>query len=436
MKTVGKFEPQRSIHAHLIACVAVCVLLIAGVGGWAATTELSGAVIAEGQLVVDSKVKKIQHPSGGVVGTLNVHEGDQVEVGDVLLRLDDTQTRANLSIIVKALTELMARKAREDAERNGADHIELPPELVANIGDPEVARVVDGEQRLFENRRSSRAGQKAQLRERITQLKEEITGLVSQEAGKASEIQWIRKELDGVRDLWSKNLVQFTRVTALERDAARIEGERGNVIASIAQARGKISEIELQVIQVDQDMRTEVGKDLADIRAKIAELVEKRVAAEDMLSRVDIRSPQKGVVHQLEANTVGGVIGPGQQIMLIVPSADMLMVEAKIRPQDIDLVHVGQSAFLRFTALNQRTTPEITGEVNLISADVVQDQKTGASYYTVRISVPQSEYARLDAHKLVPGMPVEVFLNTSERTVISYIMRPIHDQVAKAFREK
>ena len=240
-----------------------------------------------------------------------------------------------------------------------------------------------------------------------------------------------------MRELWAKQLVQFSRVTALEREQARLEGERGQLVASIAQSKGKIAETKIQILQIDQDMRTEVGKDLADIRGKSAELIEKKVAAEDQLKRIDIRAPQNGMVHQLDVHTVGGVVSAGQQIMLIVPAADKLIVEAKVQPQDIDQLSIGQAAVMRFVNFNSRTTPEINGEVILISADVTLEQRTGASYYTVRIGVPPSELARLDpAIKLVPGMPVEVFVQTRVRTVVSYFVRPFQDQIARAFREK
>jgi HlyD family secretion protein len=231
--------------------------------------------------------------------------------------------------------------------------------------------------------------------------------------------------------------VQFNRVTTLERDGAKLEGERGSLIASIAQAKGKIAETELRILQVDEDMRQEVGKDLADIRAKVSELVEKRVSAEDQLKRVDIRAPQDGFVHQLAVHTVGGVITPqGEPLMLIVPEADKLIVEAKVQPQDIDQLHVGQAAVLRFSAFNQRTTPEVNGVVSVVSADVSQDQKTGATFYTIRVDVAAEELSRLGSVKLVPGMPVEAFVQTTPRTVLSYLVRPLHDQITKAFREK
>ena len=416
--------------------VAVVMVLAGGLGGWATTTELSGAVIAQGLLVVDSNVKKVQHPTGGVVGELLVHDGSKVKAGDVLIRLDDTQTRANLAIVTNSLNELAARQARDEAERDGANIIIFPDDLLAREGDPQVAHAVDGERKLFDIRRMAREGQKAQLRQRIVQSNEEIEGLSTQMNARILQIEWIKKELIGVHDLWEKNLVPFTRVTTLEREAARLDGERGQMIAAIAQTKGKISETELQIIQIDQDMRAEVGKDLADIRGKTAELTERKIAAEDQLKRVDIRAPQDGMVFQSNVHTVGGVISQGEQIMLIVPEADALAVEAKIQPQEIDQVHLDQSAALRFSAFNQRTTPELNGTVSRISADISQDQKTGASFYTLRITVPETELARLDGLKLVAGMPVEAFMQTDQRTVLSYLVRPLHDQIRRAFREK
>jgi len=427
---------MRSIRRHLLAGVVASVLLVGGVGGWAATTEISGAIIAQGLLVVDSNVKKVQHPTGGIVGELKVEDGNHVKAGDVLIRLDDTQTRANLAIVTKGLDEYAARRAREEAELDGEDHIAFPADLLARMNDPEIAHIVNGERKLFDTRVSARTGQRGQLRERIVQSNEEISGLVTQQKSREDQIVWVDKELEGVRDLWTKNLVQFNRVTQLEREKVRLEGERGQLIAQIAQTRGKIAETELQIIQVDQDMRTEVGKDLAEIRAKTAELVEKKVAAEDQLKRIDIRAPQDGVVLQLAVHTVGGVIAAGDQLMLIVPESDALSVEAKIAPQDIDQLHLGQPATLRFTSFNQRTTPEISGEVSRVAADVTQDQKTSAYYYTVRIAVSDTEFARLGKVKLIPGMPAETFIQTNERKVISYLVRPLHDQIVRAFREK
>lgn len=427
---------DRSLRRHLLAGAAATVLLVAGVGGWAATGRLAGAVIAPGQLVVDSNVKKVQHPSGGVVGELNVRDGARVAAGDVLIRLDDTQTRASLGIAVHSLDELAARKARDVAERDGADTVAFPSELLARLDDPQVARAVEGERRLFEIRSAARAGQKAQLRERIAQLQEEIKGVGLQQEARGQELDWIRRELKGVRELWDKNLIPYARVTTLEREQARIAGERGQLLASIAQSRGKIGGLELQILQIDQDMRAETAKDLAEIRAREAELLEKKVAAEDQLRRIDIRAPQDGVVHQLAVHTVGGVVAQGEPIMLIVPQTEALVVEARLQPQDIDQVRIGQAANLRFSAFSQRTTPELAGTVRTVSADVTQDQKTGAYYYTMRIAVAEAELARLDGLRLVAGMPVEAFVQTGERTTLSYLLKPLADQLARAMRER
>lgn len=427
---------EGNLRKHIQAVGLAAIVLVVGLGGWAATTEFSGAVIAGGQLVVDSNVKKVQHPTGGVVGELRVKEGARVKAGDILLRLDDTQTKANLAIVVKALDEFAARQAREEAERDGRDTIDFPPDLLARMDNPDVAKAVNGERRQFEIRRAARDGQRKQLNERIAQLREEITGYEAQIVSKVNQIEWITKELKGVTELWQKNLVPYTRVTTLEREKARIDGERGQLIAAIAQSKGKITETELQILQVDNDMRAEVTRDLADIRGKTAEYVERKVTAEDQLKRVDIKAPQDGLVLQLTVHTVGGVIQAGEQLMLIVPETDALDVEAKIQPQDIDQIRQGQPALLRFTAFNQRTTPELNGTVNRVSADVSEDQKSGAKYYTVRISVPDTEVSRLEGLKLVPGMPVETFIQTSPRTVLSYLVRPLNDQFARAFREK
>ena len=328
-------------------------------------------MIAPGQLVVESDVKKVQHPTGGVVGELRVREGAKVKAGDVLIRLDETQTRANLDIVLKALDELSARRARDEAERDGAAAVRFPAELVARTADPAVAHLIEGEDApVLGPRRRAARGRRRSCASGWRSCARRSRGLTEQAGAKEREIALIGSELKGVRELFGKNLVPFSRVTALERDAARLEGERGQLIASTASARGKITETELQILQIDGDMRTEVGKDLAEIRGKWSELVEKRVAAEDQLKRIDLRAPQDGTVHQLTVHTIGGLVTPSEPAMLIVPSADQLAVEVKIQPQDIDNVRLDQKAVLRFAAFNQRVTPEIDGQVSRVSADV------------------------------------------------------------------
>lgn len=429
-------QSRRSIRRHLLAGVAIVVLLSGGVGGWASTTQIAGALVASGSVVVDSNVKKVQHPTGGVVGELRARDGDLVKAGDVLVKLDDTVTKASLAIVTKGLNALYARAARLQAELQGAQQVTFPQVLLDQAGDPEVMAVMASETNQFEVRRAGRLGQRAQLRERVAQLQEEIRGLAAQEAAKGREIDLINKELEGVRDLYNRNLIQISRLTALERDAARLEGDRGQFVASTAQAKGKIAETELQIIQIDKDLGAEVTKEQREVNDKIGELVERKVTAEDQLRRIEIRAPQDGMVLQSNVHTIGGVITAGDAIMLIVPQADTLSVEAKINPQDIDQVKIGAKVLLRLSAFNQRTTPELSGEVVRVSPDTTTDQRTGQSYYTVRVSIPAGEMARLDNVKLIPGMPVEAFVQTGERTVLSYLAKPLHDQLMRAFREK
>lgn len=425
----------RSMHRNVIAGLAVITLLIGGIGLWLGTAKLSGAVVASGKLVVESNVKKVQHPEGGIVGELLIKEGDRVEAGQVLMRLDATQTRASLAIVQHAMDELSATKVRLEGERDGLDELTFPDDLTARKDEPHVVRILDGEKRLFELRRSSREGEKSQLRERIDQLENEIVGLTEQVEAKNDEIALIREELVGVRKLWEKDLVQISRLNALEREAARLEGERGQLTAAIAQAKGKIAEVELQIIQIDQNLRTEVGMQLAEIRAKLSEYRERKITAEDKLKRIDIRAPQTGKVHQLAVHTVGGVIAPGDPVMLIVPAADSLLVEARVSPADIDQLHPDQTAVLRFSAFERTQTPELRGSVSYISADLTEDRRTGESYYVTRIAISDAELDKLNGLALVPGMPVEAFIETKPRTVLSYLIKPLKDQFARAFRE-
>ena len=427
---------RRSIRLHLAIGLAVVVILAGGLGGFSATQQFSGALIAPGQIVVESNVKKVQHPTGGVVGEVRARDGDRVKAGDIVVRLDDTVTKANLAIVTKNLDAALARAARLEAEQRGFDKIKFPPQLLARAEDPDAAAVMASETKLFEVRVNGRVGQKAQLRERITQLNDEIAGLTAQEKAKDQESALVEKELAGVRQLYEQRLVQLSRLTTLERDAARLNGERAQYIAAMAQAKGKITETELQIIQVDKDMVSEVSKDLRETNDKIGELIERKVTAEDQLRRVDIRAPQDGIVEQSNVHTVGGVITAGDTLMLIVPQTDDLQVEAKVNPQDIDKLQVGQQTLLRLSAFNQRTTPELNGVVSRVSPDVNTDQRTGQSYYTIRVSMPPEEIARLGEVKLIPGMPVEAFVQTGERTLLSYLMKPLSDQLMRAFRER
>jgi membrane fusion protein, type I secretion system len=427
---------NESIRRHILFGAVLVGVLVIGLGGWASTAQISGALIAQGSMVVDSNVKKVQHPTGGVVGELFAHDGDHVKAGDVLVRLDETVTQANLAIVSKGLVELYARKARLAAERDGADTMPVPPELAGRVNEPNVKEALASERKLFELRLQDRLGQKQQLQERITQLQQQISGLAAQQTAKDKGMALIEQELQGVRDLWQKNLVQLNRLTSLQREEAHLEGERGQIVAQAAEAKGKIAEIQLQIIQVDQDLSSGVAKELRETDSKIGEYVERKVTAEDQLKRTELRAPQDGIVFQSTANTVGGVVAAGDPIMLIVPESDKLTVEVKVDPKDIDQVQFGEPVMLRFTSFNLRTTPEVKGTVSRIAADTSSDQRTGLNYFLVRIAISADEMRQLGDVKLTPGMPVEAFIQTGERTMLSYLIKPLHDQLMHAFREK
>jgi HlyD family secretion protein len=427
---------RAEIRRHLVFGAALCIGLILGLGGWAATARLAGAIIAPASVVVDTDVKKVQHQTGGIVARLNVENGDHVKAGDVLIRLDDTLAGANLGVVTKTLDELSGRRARLRAEQEGASQISFPDDLVqrANEGG-DAARIIAGEEKLFQARRAAKAGQEAQLRERIAQLTEEAKGLESQQKAKELEIAYIQDELRGVESLKERNLTTLNRVTALRRDATRLEGERGQIISSIAQAKGKIAETELKIIQLGQDLNTEVLRDLREIDGRFGELMERKISAEDQFRRTEIRSPQSGIVHQLAVHTVGGVVGPGETLMLIVPQSEGLSVEARVPPQNIDQIRPGQKVMVRFSAFDQATTPQLAGAVSVVAADITRDPRTNQPYYSVRITISDGEIARLNGLQLVPGMPAEAHLQTHMRTALSYLAKPLTDQLSRAFKE-
>lgn len=430
----GLARATDDLQRHARVGLALCLLLVFGVGGWAATARLAGAVIAPGVVVVDGNSKKVQHPSGGVVGEVRVRNGDRVQSGALLVRLDETQVRATLGVVQSQLVQSLARRARLAAERDGSDRISLPVGFETESA--EAAEAAAGEQRLFKARLVSRAGVKSQVRERIRQSEQEIEGLESQLAAKKAEIDLNRSEMQRLEGLFEKQLVSETRMSQMRRDMVRLEGERGSFVAQIARAKAQVSQGELQILQVEQDAQTEVQKDLRETEARVGELMEKRTAALDQLKRVDIRAPIDGTVHELTVHTVGGVIQAGETLMLIVPSGDPLAVEARISPTEIDQVAIDRRAVLRFSAFNQRTTPEVSGTVSHVAADLSREAQTGATYFLVRIRLGDDAAEKLAGLRVVPGMPVEGFIETGERTALSYIVKPLADSVRRTFRER
>jgi HlyD family secretion protein len=351
------------------------------------------------------------------------------------MRLDATQTRANLAIVTKRLNELAARLARLEAERDDLGEIAFPDWLLADGKDPEVAAAIHSETRLFKSRRDAREGQKAQLNQRIAQFEHEIAGLKAQEAAYGEGIEVLSTEISALNRLREQGIVSDQRLNGLKTQAATFGGERGEKIAFQAQSAGRITETRLQILQIDQDLRTEVGRELREIQGQIGEYVERKVAAEDDLKRIDIVAPQSGIVHQLAVHTVGGVISAADPIMLIVPEGDALALEVQIAPKDVDQIQIGHAALLRMTAFNLRTTPELDGVVSRIAADLTTDERSGQSYYLVRIAIPQAEKEKLKSLTLVPGMPAEVMIKTGDRTALSYLVKPLSDQIFRAFRE-
>lgn len=425
-----------SYRGYLWFGTVLVFVLVGCVGGWAAWASIHGAVIAPATVVVETNAKKVQHAEGGIVSELLVKEGDRVQSGQLLVKLDETDTQANLAIINAQLHELLARQARLLAERDAGAGITFPPDLAARRDEAKIRAILDGQDKLFAARRKAVHGEKEQLEQRISQIEDEIEGLKAQRAAKQKQISLIGRELEGLRDLQDKGLVQLPRVLALEREQARLEGEYGQLTSDIARAGGRIGEAKLRIIQIDQDVLKEILSDLRDAQGKIAELLERRVAAETRLRRTEVRSPKSGFVHQLDVHTVGGVIRAGEPVMVIIPERDALVLEALVEPQYIDQVGVGQTASVRLSAFDQRTTPELTGEVIRVSADLMQDKATGAPYYAVRIGLAPSELERLRGKSLKPGMPAEAFIQTEARTAISYLFKPLTDQIMKAFRER
>ena len=415
------------------------ISMVFGVGSllWSGLAPLEGAITSGGVLVLENNVKKVQHPTGGVVGEIFVTEGKRVGAGDLLLRLDETATRANLAVIMNDLMAGVARRARLLAERDNIAKIDFPNELLDRAkADPEVAVSIESERKVFDSRNKARTGQKSQLAEKIGQSQKEIEGLELQRNSTDIQLKVARKELSDLRGLERQGLVPRNRITALDREIARNDGILGDTISRIAQTRGRITETQIQIEQVDREKLTDVNKELRETETKISELRERRIAAEDQLRRVEIRAPIAGVVQQLIVHTIGGVVTQTDQLMVIVPEADQLIVEARVNPQDRDQLHLDQQTRVRFTSFNQRTTPEVLATVFRISGDVIRDAQTQQSYYNVGVRVPDDELSKLKGVKLVAGMPAETFFKTDERTMLSYLLKPLFDHWQKSFSGK
>ena len=418
----------------ILAGLVVVIGLFGGLLAWSATATIDGAVVAPGTVVVDSNRKAVQHLDGGIIGAILVREDDSVEAGQVLLRLDDTIERAELAIVVDQLHELMARQARLRAEVDGSESVAFDAVLLALGGEAKVRGILDGQLELFRAGKAAREGRRRILEQRIANFRDQIAGLKAQRAARSRQMKLIRQELAGVERLHEKGHAPLTRVLELKRQLSRIEAQSAEHSTDIARATNSIGEVGLQKIQIDQDFREEVTEQLRDVQARIQGLIERRVAAEARLARIEVRAPQSGSVLALKAHTVGGVIRAGETVMEIVPDDDALVLQAQVLPQDVDKLRSGQSSRIRLSAFDQQTTPEVLGTLESLSADQLEDPR-GGTYFVARIRIDDAELARLGDLELVPGMPAEVFIRTGERLAISYLLKPLLESFARAFKD-
>ena len=428
--TLGKLN--KLIRNGLIA-VAV---LVFGIGGLMAFLPMAGAVIASGEVAVETNVRQIAHPYGGVAAEIAVRDGDVVKEGDLLIRLDDTVAGANANFSGLSRDQLLAKEARLRAVRDGSGSINFPAELRERAAkDPFVASIMADEQRGLALERQAQADMRNQLQARISQTQAAIASASSRVSALARQDSLIGQELAQTRELYDNQLSTLDRLNALERAAVGVQADRAAAQASIAESRARIGELQTQMAGLGSDNRSRAAAELAEVQRLITDSRLQEVSAADTSERTSIRAPQAGTVNKLAVHTIGGVVPAGQTLLEIVPADDQLVVEARVAVTDIDSVAVDQAAFLRFTALSMRTTPELKGRVTQVDANRTTDPATGVTFYTARVEISDEEFAKLGDVRLSVGMPVEVFIQTGERTILSYILRPLSDQFKRALRE-
>ncbi len=425
--------PRYSARLPLVVGITALALLIGGLGFWSVRTQIAGAIISQGLIVVENNRQIVQHAEGGVVGEIAARDGDVVEAGALLVRLDDTLLRSELSVAELQLIELRARRARLEAERDGADSIDFPDDL-ADLGKQDAAEQIEGQRALFAARSVSLEKEQSQIAERIKQTGNRIEGANAQLNALAIQEELITTELIDQESLFERGLVQAQRVSTLRREAARLAGEIGQLTADVAQLRGEIAAFEIENLRLETSRRESAIVELRDIQFRELELAEQRRSLLERLSRLDIRAPVGGIVYGSSVFGQNAVVQPAEPLMYVVPQDQPLIVSAKVDSIHIDQVHVGQSATLRFTAFNQRLTPEVTGQVIAVSADVFQDEVTGLTYYKVDLIPLEEELPKLESQELLPGMPVEAYLRTDDRTPISYLTKPLTDYFGRAMR--
>jgi len=432
-KTPTTFSATR----HLVIGFLSLAVLLAGFGTWAAITQIAGAIIASGRIEVDQNRQVVQHLDGGIVSRILVNEGDAVSAGDPLILLDESLINSEITILEGQIFELMARRGRLEAERDAAEEISFDVELKSAIESGlDVSDFVDGQTRLFHARKETLDQSVKQLNKRRIQISDQITGIDAQSTALRSQLELIDEELVGQQELLDKGLAQAARVLNLKREKARLLGQVGELTASKAQSEGKITEIDIEIIKLRTTRREEAITTLRDLQYRELEALEERNVQRKRLERLSIRAPVSGIVYGLNVFAEKSVILPADPLLYLVPQDRPLFIAAQIEPIHIEQVHIGQSVVLRFSTFDQKTTPELDGTVSQISADVFTDETTGIGYYRAEIIVNEGEISRLpDDLYLIPGMPVESFLKTDNRTPLTYLVKPFSDYFVKAFRE-
>jgi HlyD family secretion protein/epimerase transport system membrane fusion protein len=416
--------------------MALIIVVFGGLGAWSALASLDSAAVAPGTVTVESKRKSVQHMEGGIVRQILVNDGDNVRRGDVLVRMDDTRIKAQLAIVRGQLDAAKGLAARLTAERDEAPTIAFPPDLLERMSDPNVRGIVDGQRMLFEARRASRRGEIEILQQRVGQLKEEISGLQRQQKARGEQITLIQDELKGLLELFEKGYAPKTRILALQREAARLTGERGQDIAQIARSENSIGEAQLRILQIRKDVQEKVAQELRETNDKIYDLEERWVATKDQLERSNVVAPVDGTVMGKAVFTEGGVVQPGFVMMYVVPNDDRLIVEAQLSVNNIDDVRLGESVEIRLSGLNQRKTPMLFGTLTYVSPDRTADERTGMPFYVARIEVPDHELLKIKDVKLSAGMPAVVFVKTGERSPFDYMITPFLNSINRSFREQ
>jgi HlyD family secretion protein len=411
-------------------------VLFAGIGAWAAVTKIAGAVVGAGALEVQGNRQVIQHPIGGVIRAIHARDGDEVDEGQILVEMEGDDLRPELDTVEGQWLEILARKSRLHAERDGLDTITFDDELVGRVEtDPKIVELLAAQRQQFEARRKLQSEETAQLDEQQAQIAKQSEGLVALAAATERQAELVQLEIDAQQTLHDKGLTEMTRLLTPQRELARLQGTAGQVESSLAENRGKIAELEIEKVRLTSKVREEAITELRDLEFREIELREKRRALIDQIAKLDLRAPVSGVVYGSTADTLRGVIRAAEPVMYVVPKDTPLIVRTRIDPIHIDQVHVGQEAVLRFSAFDQRTTPEVTGHVTGVSADAYHDERLGMSYYEADVALDDGMLEKLDHVTLMPGMPAETFIRTNDRSALSYFVKPLSDYFTRAFRD-